>query len=280
MLRYVDLPQSGLRARLRGLEAPGPRAAAVFLHGLGCAASSWPLRQPLPEGIGAVYLDLPGHGAARRAFPERFEGLAEAVSVAVDELCLERVILVGHSMGGLVALHAEAVIWSRLQKTVLFCVGSRFANVRPMLETLRADKDAPVSRSSVGSIAASQRSEARIRRAVAGMRRVGRETMIRGLALLEPYDAVDCLPRLPPVPRCLAYGTCDPMVPESEALRLANVAPAETVRLTGVGHYPMVETPSVFRRLLYDALDGARCGRDRPEPRRTETGAESQEAEA
>lgn len=92
-------------------------AAVVFVHCWGCNRQFWRHQiQPVVEaGYRAVALDLPGHGESGA---ERTDwlvaGLADDVLAVLDELELDRVALVGHSMGGPVSLALAPKIPGRL----------------------------------------------------------------------------------------------------------------------------------------------------------------------
>ncbi|MBB5868095.1 pimeloyl-ACP methyl ester carboxylesterase [Allocatelliglobosispora scoriae] len=84
---------------------PGPDGTSVvLLHGLGGDASSWREVAPLLGDLGRTYaVDLRGHGDSPRPGDYSAELMRDDVVALLDELALERVVLVGHSLGGLVA---------------------------------------------------------------------------------------------------------------------------------------------------------------------------------
>ena len=96
----------GAFGRLRYLEAgSGPGLPVVLLHGLGADLGSWMFTQPaLAEGRLVLALDLPGHGGSDKDVgsgdPAHF---IDALADALRRLGLDRVHLVGHSMGGAIA---------------------------------------------------------------------------------------------------------------------------------------------------------------------------------
>src|SRR5215218_3110594 len=73
----------------------------VLLHGLGATAEVWAGVQETWSG-GWLAVDLPGHGRSDWAAPYTFTGHADAVRplLPVDR----DVVVLGHSMGGVVAL--------------------------------------------------------------------------------------------------------------------------------------------------------------------------------
>ncbi|RZI95663.1 MAG: alpha/beta hydrolase [Microbacterium sp.] len=79
---------------------------AVFVHGIRTSATMWraQLAHLQERGIDAVAVDLPGHGT-RRGETFTLEGAFETIDGAVQAAATRgRVLLVGHSMGGLVSI--------------------------------------------------------------------------------------------------------------------------------------------------------------------------------
>lgn len=89
--------------------------ALVFVHCWACDRQFWREQVDVfAEDYRIVAMDLPGHGASgseRETWS--IAGLAEDVRTVVDELGLERVVLIGHSMGGPVSLLAAPLLEGR-----------------------------------------------------------------------------------------------------------------------------------------------------------------------
>ncbi|MBV9282781.1 MAG: alpha/beta fold hydrolase [Chloroflexi bacterium] len=103
----VTLPDG---THLFSIQAGRGRPPLVFLHGLGGSQSTW--QEVLPafaERHRVCALDLPGHGASDKPSPAvadySLPGIARLVADALDVLHLTPATLVGHSLGGAVALH-------------------------------------------------------------------------------------------------------------------------------------------------------------------------------
>src|SRR6266513_3870738 len=79
--------------------------AVVFIHGWTCDLTFWRSQAPVYEKHRSLLVDLPGHGQSDKPdvpyTQERFARGAEAVMRAAG---IERAVVVGHSMGGPVAL--------------------------------------------------------------------------------------------------------------------------------------------------------------------------------
>lgn len=78
----------------------------IFLHGTGCDASDWmPVIDGLPRNQRCIALDFRGHGQSTvPTQPFTRTDLAEDVLHLADHLRLEAFVIVGHSLGGMVAM--------------------------------------------------------------------------------------------------------------------------------------------------------------------------------
>ncbi len=94
----------------------GGTPTLVFLHGWSCNRTHWKEQLPVFAGEHEVLVfDLAGHGDSTATRKEwTVPGLAHEVLQVLKEADLERVILIGHSMGGWVALRAAAAAPDRV----------------------------------------------------------------------------------------------------------------------------------------------------------------------
>lgn len=85
-----------------------PRGTIVFIHGLGNSAESWRrVAEQLPEDVRVIAVDMLGFGQSPRPKWVRYDIAVQARAVAHTLLQLQlvqRPVVVGHSMGALVAI--------------------------------------------------------------------------------------------------------------------------------------------------------------------------------
>lgn len=93
----------------------------VLLHGYLESMLVWDeFAALLKESVRVVTIDLPGHGVSMvTSQVHTMEYLAECVAIAMEALGIERYSVVGHSMGGYVALAMVEKYASRLESIVL-----------------------------------------------------------------------------------------------------------------------------------------------------------------
>src|SRR5262249_39407728 len=92
------------------------RPALVFVHCWTCDQHFWDASLGrFTRDYTVVTLDLAGHGGSGRGRKEwTIAAFADDVKAVVEKLGLERVVLIGHSMGGPVALEAARKMPQRL----------------------------------------------------------------------------------------------------------------------------------------------------------------------
>jgi pyruvate dehydrogenase E2 component (dihydrolipoamide acetyltransferase) len=91
-LRYLDLGE-------------GAGVPVLLVHGFGADLNTWMFTQPaLVEQRRAIGLDLPGHGGSAKDIDSGPDYLTSCVEAAARALGIDRLHLIGHSMGGAIAV--------------------------------------------------------------------------------------------------------------------------------------------------------------------------------
>lgn len=109
--------------RVRYLAMGEGGTPVLFLHGFGGDLNNWMFNQPaLAPDRRTIAIDLPGHGGSSKEVGDgSVASLAEKVLAAMDALDLGRAHLVGHSLGGAVAMAIAAAQPSRVASLALVC---------------------------------------------------------------------------------------------------------------------------------------------------------------
>lgn len=229
------------------------RPALVLLHGFCADSSIWQDVQAFLSDIRILLVDLPGFGESDLPAAPGMAGYAEAVCTVLDALGLERVVLVGHSMGGYVALELAASRPERLLGLGLVHAHpftdapERIAHRQRGIAVLQEEKkDLYVSQLYGGLFAPNfiQSQPEVVNNMIAMGKRQSTEGLITAVqGMIERKEHLDVLERLQ-VPILLLMGKEDALIPRMWVQdMIQRPALADAHLLPGVGHLSMVETP-------------------------------------
>ena len=100
----AEVAEAGATIHFRD-EGSGPGTPFVFIHGWACDSSAWqPQVQDLKRDHRCISVDLRGRGESATVGPYDVFTAAADVARVIRVLALPPVIVVGHSLGGIVAL--------------------------------------------------------------------------------------------------------------------------------------------------------------------------------
>lgn len=249
----------------------------VCVHGLAGCWQNWLENiPPLAERVRVVALDLPGFG--RSPMPP-WEISIPAYGALVRDFCealgLERVAVVGNSLGGFIAAEAALANPGRFEKLGLVAAaGISHARLRPEPAALagrlavglaplaltfqeRALRRPKLRHSAFRSIFYKPtvlRAELLYEQYLNGN---GRPGFLPTLVSLMGYDFTDRLRELD-APTLVVGGRNDLIVPPQDAVEYGRLLPrSETVIFDRTGHCPQLERPVRFNRLLAAFLERA-----------------------
>lgn len=276
----MDSPYGIRRVSLHGHELAyrmaGEGPTLLLIHGMAGSSQTWRAVMPrLAEECRVVAPDLLGHGDS--ATPPGDYSLGAFASLLRDllaDLDIDRATIVGQSLGGGIAMQLAYQYPELAERLVLVSSGGLGREVSWILRALSfpgAEYVMPIGfpgfvRSAGDRIAGVVESfgwraprVAEMWRAYSSLASVEhRAAFIRTLrAVVEPGgQAIDASNRLylaAAMPTLIVWGDQDPIIPVAHALAAHEAIPESQLEiLEGVGHFPHVERPERFSRLLLD----------------------------
>jgi pimeloyl-ACP methyl ester carboxylesterase len=242
----------------------------VFIHGIGGAGRVWAGQMASFGAVGLVPLapDLPGYGARPPVPAMDFEGLAEDVEAFIARSDVQRPVLVGHSMGGMVAQTMLRRRPDAYAAAVLACTSPAFGNadgefqrkfVADRLGPLDAGKTmADLAPRMVERMMGPRPDPAGRALAIDVMGGVPADTYRAAVRCLVAFDERANLTRIAIPVLCLACEV-DPNAPPPVMERMAGKIPgARYVCLPGLGHLPNLEAPAAFDAAVLRFLEEVR----------------------
>jgi pimeloyl-ACP methyl ester esterase len=240
----------------------------VFLHGWLMSGRVWHYQQELADRFRVITLDLRGHGQSGPGTGYGFAELVGDLEALCGELQLDRVTLVGWSLGAQLALAAAERLAGRLAALVLvggtprFCTASDYPHGLPPVEAkgmglrLRRNMAQTAGAFFKGMFAAGELTIGQYQELARTV--VGRlPDLAVALAALESLATVDLRPALAriTVPTQLLHGTADSICLPGASRFMADQLPAARLQLLdGVGHAPFLTRPQQFNALVREFL--------------------------
>jgi pimeloyl-ACP methyl ester carboxylesterase len=226
----------------------------VFVHSYAGSTTHWAAQLGhLRSGRRAIALDLRGHGqsAAPADGDYAVAALARDIGAVVDSLGLDRFVLVGHSLGGSAAGEYAGANPARVAGLVLVGAPGRSSpeEARPIMASLESNYDT-VMAGYWNTLLTDARPEVRAR-LTGEMQSVPRDASIRLIAGIFAYDPLPAIRRYPG-PKLFV------VTPHGNTPKdLQNLMPEVPNRvMTGTSHWPHMDKPEEFNRLLDEFLAG------------------------
>jgi len=200
-----------------------------------------------------IRLDLRGHGESTGAGVRAVDDLARDVLALLDHLDVDRCVLVGHSMGGMIAQTVALARPQLVERLVLVGSISRMTYSRGRGLVMAASTLVPFRLFVAANI---QRAFApghpreEIRRYIKASAATPKEVVMTDYGAMRAFDVLDRVGEIK-APTLIVHGYHDIQLPVKQMLRMAKAYPNAVVRVIDAGH----ELPLVKPAELTEALE-------------------------
>jgi pimeloyl-ACP methyl ester carboxylesterase len=268
--RFVQA--AGLRVHLRDTGPPADKPdapALLLLHGFGSSLQTWDaVAAGLQADFRVLRIDLPGAGLTGPDPSHDYsdERGLQVLAALLDSLGLQRVALVGHSMGGRLAWRFAAEHPQRVSRLVLMAPDGfaspgfeygKAPDVGPAVQLMRYALPKAVVRMGLKPAFAdpAQMTDALVDRYYDLMLAPGvRGALIERMQQMRLVEPTPFLQRIT-APVLLLWGAQDQMIPVANAQDYQRVLPAaQLLVLPQVGHLPQEEAPGPTVQALRNVL--------------------------
>ncbi len=263
----------------RAYRVAGSGPPVVLVHGIGDSSATWaPVLPALARRHLVIAPDLLGHGDSDKPRADySVAAYANGVRDLLGVLGVERATLVGHSLGGGVAMQFAYQFPERTERLVLVGSGGAGPDVSPVLRLMTVPGATlglhllrlPGARLQVGAVAAALRAlDTDLGRDAPDLLRMvdalpdatARAAFIRTLRAVVDWrgQVVTMLDRCyltRGMPTLLVWGERDAVVPVAHGHRAHDAMPGSRLEVfPGAGHFPFHSDPALFVALLEDFL--------------------------
>ncbi len=236
----------------------------LLLHGIGGRAALWAASLAALAPRRVIAMDMPGYDGTRPAL-DGFEALADAAVALLDAQGVAQADVVGHSLGGMIALEMALRHPASVRRLVIVASSPAFGSRDPAFrESFLAARQKPldagigmagVAAALVPGMLGPLADPAAAPAAMAAMASVDEAAYRATLATLTSFDRRPDLPRVTQ-PTLLIAGEADQTAPPRGMARMAEAMPdARLLVIPGVGHLLPLEAPGVFHAALHEFLN-------------------------
>ncbi|MHC3469317.1 alpha/beta fold hydrolase [Streptomyces sp. 7R007] len=245
------MPQLEVDGAALTYDDEGPRdgdgVPLVFVHGWTANRHRWDHQiEHFGRKRRVIRLDLRGHGDSTGKGVRSVDELAADVLALLDHLEVDRCVLVGHSMGGMIAQTVTLAEPDRVERLVLVDSISRMTYSRGRgllmgLSTLvpyRLFVAANIQRAFAPGYPREE-----IRKYVEASAATPKEVVMTLYGAMRAFDVLDRVGEIQ-APTLLIHGYHDIQLPVKQMLRMAKAYPHALVRIIDGGHELPVEKPA------------------------------------
>ena len=228
---------------------------ALLIHGAGGSHLSFPAELRQSPAIQAVLPDLPGHGLSLAPARESIADFADDMAALLHALEIEAAVVIGHSMGGAIALQFALAHPERVLGLALICTGARLPVNPALIDGVVAEPERTIKLLSRWMWTADAPPD--MAAATEAIMRATPPTVFqRDLIACSRFDARERLREIA-APTLILAGELDKMTPLALSEELhAGVAGSQLVVVPGAGHMVHVEAPRLVAERIESWLAG------------------------
>ena len=240
----------------------------IFLHGVGSGKEGWEAQATVTVDAGwrFVAVDAPGFGETPLPDQAGFKPHVERLLELINSLNANRVILCGHSLGGMTAQEFYAAYPAKVSGLILSATSSAFGKpdgdfqkefLRARFEPFDKGMTMPeFAKRFAGNLMGPSASAKAVNQVIEVMSSVSVDAYRMSMNTIVGFDQRDNLQNIH-VPTLLISGEHDRNSPAKMMARMAErILDSEYVQLSNTGHMAPIENSAVFNQHLTQFLKG------------------------
>jgi pimeloyl-ACP methyl ester carboxylesterase len=226
------------------------RETILFIHGAGGGQYTWSYQKGFFEKeFNPIVMELPGHGESEGEGENEIGKYAEHVYAFQKALGLQRVFLVGHSMGGAIIQTLGLIHPEVIKGMVLVGTGAKLKVLPMILDGVKADFKETVRK--INEFSHSRKTPlVFIDRGIADMMRCRPEVLYGDFLACDQFDVMKELEKIN-LPTLILCGEDDQLTPVKYSEFLHHgIKGSKLEVLLDAGHMAMMESPRAFNEKI------------------------------
>jgi len=230
------------------------RETVLFIHGAGGGQYTWSYQKGfLEKQINPIIIELPGHGESDGEGEEEIGRYAEHVLAFLNAMDLQKVFLVGHSMGGAIVQTLALTHPEVIKGIVLVGTGARLKVIPLILDGIKSNFEETVRK--INQFAYSRKAPSDlIEKGISIMLQCQPEVLYGDFLACDRIDLINEVEKIV-LPTLLLCGDDDQLTPVKYSQFLhSRIKGSKLEILPNAGHMVMMEAPQAFNEKIREFI--------------------------
>ena len=242
-----------------GMDIDKKKSTILLMHGSGLTHIVWSLHEQFyaSQGFNVLSVDLPGHGNSEGPSLKSIEKISDWIKSLMLKINIEKIIIVGHSQGGLVGIDFASRYPELIEKIVLVANSYKMPVNQDLIDLAEAGDEKAVllmmkwgyegSKAFIGGNP--------VKKIVNSARDI-REVLAVDLNACNNYKNGENAIKKINCPTLCIFGDLDKMVPVKVGLKMSEqIKNSETKIISDCGHMIIFEKAFEMRKLVKEFIN-------------------------
>ena len=242
-----------------GMDIDKKKSTILLMHGSGLTHIVWSLHEQFyaSQGFNVLSIDLPGHGNSEGPSLKSIEKISDWIKSLMLKINIEKIIIVGHSQGGLIGIDFTSRYPELIEKIVLVANSYKMPVNQDLIDLAEAGDEKAVllmmkwgyegSKAFIGGNP--------VKKIVNSARDI-REVLAVDLNACNNYKNGENAIKKINCPTLCIFGDLDKMVPVKVGLKMSEqITNSETKIISDCGHMIIFEKAFEMRKLVIEFIN-------------------------
>jgi pimeloyl-ACP methyl ester carboxylesterase len=242
-----------------GMDIDKKKSTILLMHGSGLTHIVWSLHEQFyaSQGFNVLSVDLPGHGNSEGPSLKSIEKISDWIKSLMLKINIEKIIIVGHSQGGLVGIDFASRYPELIEKIVLVANSYKMPVNQDLIDLAEAGDEKAVllmmkwgyegSKAFIGGNP--------VKKIINSARDI-REVLAVDLNACNNYKNGENAIKKINCPTLCIFGDLDKMVPVKVGLKMSEqITNSETKIISDCGHMIIFEKAFEMRKLVKEFIN-------------------------